>query len=321
LAAVMRPTVWALLLAIVGSVLYAVLRGRMRWHALILAGSAITAGAAVFLMWDKGTSSDGGYERSVIYSLTHHLPDVVKVLPEHLKELLSWATADAVFQVRMGAGNVVLSTVLIAAGVGLVRRRVLWGLFFIVTALMIVVILPLDRYYLPVIPLMVFAWWQLVRRINQALPNMAGRLIAGGLLVLGMASNLDKIGGIILEQRRIPFLARYEGGVYQSLLKAADAIHDTADDNSLVLIAEPYGRIMTFLSDRNVVDFRHIGDVDLNGHTIYVVEPADAPMEDVLKGKRMKIGGVIASISTQPGQSAWTLHPAFTAERAPAGSE
>jgi hypothetical protein len=218
------------------------------------------------------------------------------------------ATPDALMQVRMGPANILISLIFITIGIALVREHVLWGIFIGLIVLMNFIVLPLDRYFLPVVPLMAYAWWLLLVRLNRLFPKWIGNTVAFGLLSLGLCSNFDKVGGIILEQRWVPFLAGYQGGIYQPLAKLAKEINNDVDEDSLVLIRHANGRIVNFLSDRNVVDSRHFGDVNLQAHRVYVVEPADKQTEDLLKSNRLAVGATIASVRNKSGETVWTLN-------------
>jgi Dolichyl-phosphate-mannose-protein mannosyltransferase len=311
LATIMRPTIWVLLLAILCAFAYTAIRGRTRWRAVVIFLAVIVAVALTFRAFDprRSTSAGDDYEAVAIRSFTTGLGGTLSnAVHSNLHDLLYLATPDALMQVRLGPVNILISLVFITIGIALVRVHVLWGVFFGLIVLMNFIMLPLDRYYLPVVPLMAYAWWLLLVRLNRFFPKHIGNTIAFGLLSLGLCSNFDKVGGIILEQRWMPFLAGYQGGIYQPLAKLSKAINENMDDQSLVLIRHANGRIVNFLSHRNVVDFRHFGDVDLKDHPVYVVEPADSQTEDLLKSNNLRPGDAIASVKNKSGQTIWTLN-------------
>ena len=313
LATVMRPTIWVLLLAILCTFAYGAMRGRMRWRAVVIFLGAVVLVAVTFRAFDprRSTSASDDYEAVAIRSFTTGLSGTLSnAVHSNLHDLVYLATPDALMQVRLGPGNVLISAIFIAIGIGLVREHVLWGVFVGLIVLMNFIVLPLDRYFLPVVPLMAYAWWLLLVRLNRLFPKWIGNIVVFGLLSLGLCSNFDKVGGIILEQRWVPFLAGYQGGIYQPLAKLATEITANVDDDSLVLIRHANGRIVNFLSHRNVVDSRHFGDVDLRAHPVYVVEPADRQMEELLKSNGLEAGETIAGVKNKSGEAVWTLHRA-----------
>jgi 4-amino-4-deoxy-L-arabinose transferase-like glycosyltransferase len=313
LATTMRPTIWVLLLAILCTFAYTAVRGRTRWRAVVLFMGVIVAVALAFRAFDprRSSSASDDYEAVAIRSVTTGLGSTLtNAVHNNLHDLLYLATPDALMQVRLGPANVLISLVFIAIGIGLMREHILWGVFVGLIVVMNFIVLPLDRYFLPVVPLMAYAWWLLLVRLNRTFPRRLGNLAAFGLLALGLCSNFDKVGGIILEQRWVPFLACYQGGIYQPLAKLAKEINEKVDDNSLVLIRHANGRIVNFLSHRNVVDLRHFNDVDLHAHPVYVVEPTDWQTEDLLKENSLLVGEPIASVKNKSGLPVWTLHRA-----------
>ena len=84
---------------------------------------------------------------------------------------------------------------------------------------------PLDRYFLPVMPLLVFAWWQWLYRLNHRFSvGRANRLFLL-LLCIAVGTNLARLGEMLVrEQRRTPFLKHYRQGCYASLPNVADLL-------------------------------------------------------------------------------------------------
>jgi hypothetical protein len=310
LSTVMRPTIWVLLLAILCTLAYTAVRGRMRWRAVALFVGVIIAVALTFRALDPRRSSSvaDDYEAIAIRSVTTDLGGTLSnAVYNNLHDLLYLATPDALMQVRLGPVNIFISVIFITMGIALVRQRILWGVLVALIVLMNFIVLPLDRYFLPVIPLLAYGWWLLLTRLNRALPGRLGNILVFGLLALGLCSNFDKLGGIVLEQRWMPFLAGYQGGIYQPLAKLANEINQKIDDDSLVLIRHGDGRILNFLSHRNVVDVRHFNDVDFHAHHVYVVEPSDLKLEDALKENGLRPAKVISTVKNKKGEPVWTL--------------
>ena len=197
------------------------------------------------------------------------------------------------FQVRFGHFNILFSLLVIALGLGLFRQRVLWGLWFTALLLIIFLVLPLDRYFLPVIPLLVFAWWNLLVWINRALPKPWGNLAFAFCFCFAIGMNASKVGGIIMQQRSRPFLAHYDRGQYVAVPAMVAEIGNRVGDDGVVLIKPPYAHITEFLSRRRVVNGFAMTPQSLAGHHVYVVEPTDADIDGLLQRAKRVVGPAV----------------------------
>ena len=309
-AAVMRPTIWVLLLATAVAVVWSAARGHLRLRTVLGLLAAVVLLVVAFRALDPrrvGTAADD-YEATAITAFTTNLRATAHtVVHENLPELMARAAPDALMQVRLGPVNGLIGVTFIVMGLWLVRAHVLWGVLVALIVLTSLLILPLDRYFLPVLPLLTYAWWAGLRRLNAKLPNRLGGGLVVGLLFLGLGSNLAKDGGIVIEQRWVPFLAHYAGGSYVPLSRMAGRIHALVGDDGVVLITHPDGRIMTFLGSRAVVDRRDFLDPGLSAHPVYVVTPFDADTADLLRRWRLSLGPVIAAVPDGPSTT-WELH-------------
>lgn len=261
----------------------------------------------------RSTQGTDDYETTAMVAMTSGLKGTLhNIVYQNPPELLLRATPDSLMQVRLGWFNAVLSVAFIVIGLSLVREHVLWGVFFAMVVAMNLGFLALDRYYLPVLPLLAYAWWLALRGLNRRLPGRGGTLLVLSLLVMGLASNLDKIGGIIVQQRSTPFLARYEHGVYQSLTTLAPKINAAVDEHSLVLIPHAYGRIMTFMSHRYSADYRDFSDINLKAQPVFIVEPMDAQTKALMSANQLEAGEEVATVLRKDGTPLWTLKRTVT---------
>jgi Dolichyl-phosphate-mannose-protein mannosyltransferase len=335
IAASTRPTMVALLLAVAGTVVWECIRRRMNWRSLAVLAGLLLAVVLIFHALDPrraaANSTHLQYEEFVVQSVAANFGANISA---NVGEMLKIAVTDAMLQVRFGLFNIPISLLLIALAIGLVRRRVLWGLFVAANVLMLLVIQPMDRYFLPIMPLLAFGWWLFLRWTNDALPRRWGNLLFLVLLALGIGPNFCKVGGVILDQRQRTISGLGKAGLDVSikLLPAPDSIwaqrgrlelHESetyvptaaiaqeirrdVEPDAIVLICHPLGRIVAYLSDRQVADSPSFAWLDLQNHPVYLLQPTDMPTTDLLQQNHLQSG---PSIATVPNTShpAWTLH-------------
>ncbi len=151
--------------------------------------------------------------------------------------------------------NSLLSLVVIGLSFWLLRERKLWGVWAIVTVLMLCLFKPLDRYFLPVIPLLVFAWWDVLSKLNHRLPPRWADKVLLGLLILGGTTNLLRLGQMVaFEQRRVPFIEHYRDGCYASLSNVGKLLETHVGPRDWVLVEPKCARILTYISGRYALE-------------------------------------------------------------------
>ena len=152
---------------------------------LIAGGSAIAICGvmlAIFLLFDPRRFGEhgvaGGYEQYAIFQLSHaHALAVTAVANVH--DLLSTTLAKAAFGMRLGPDwiSAIFGIIAATAAVALIRKRLLWGLWVIVTLGTLVVFVSNERYLLAILPLSVIGWWNLLRAIDLRLPRATGNAL------------------------------------------------------------------------------------------------------------------------------------------------
>ena len=318
-ALVTRPTGWPLLLALCVAVAIDAARGRVRWAALLAGGATAVALAAAWVALDPrrhpGELFGGTYEQYLLNRMSGAVGPLDRPLAERVHALFTTAASDVLFQVRFGdVANSCLSGIVLAVGFGLAVARPLWGLWF---ALLLAAVLvgqdALDRYFLPVLPLLVYGWWASLAWIDRR-PVRAGwprrALDAAVLLVLGFGAiaNVCKVGGIVAQQRRTPFLASYDRGHYQAVPALSDAIHRDVGEGGLVLVKPPYGRVTAYLSGRTVVNAADVRALPaafpLAGRPVFVVEPADPSIRSLLDDAGLAEGPTVYAGPPPPAGAA-----------------
>jgi hypothetical protein len=261
----------------------------------------------------------GGYERLIGRALEPRTLQIA--MTEHVPRLLEPVMVDAAFATRLVWPWVdrVMAVVLIVLGCALARRRPLWGLLFIMTLLMIVLVpepepvyKPQARYLLAVLPLLAYAWWLAAAWIGRRVGGWIGP--AAFLVVLGLwvVPNVARVGWVLIEQRRVPFLDHYEDGEFREMPALADAIRRHVDADTPVLVRSRRAHILSFLSDRDVregTSMQRLFPPPRRVAVIFPEPPDEQAIHDYLDQQGLVIGPPLASVARQRGHS-WTLHVA-----------
>ncbi len=298
LALVTRPTGWPLMLALACALPIDALRGRIRWPSVALL-FAIAGIAAAFMLLGAAE-----YWRNYGLDMLNRLSDsqgtgIGKSILHNLESLLTWAASDVLFQVRLGdVVNSLLGIIVLSLGLGLFRYRSLWGFWFVLLLGTILISqTTLDRYFLPVLPLLVFAWWALLVRLNKKLPIRWSNLAFLGLLGFGMLMNFTKVCGIIAQQHTRPFLQHFDQGRFETTPEFSRQLMLHTGPDAVVLMGAPYGRVTAFLSRRNVKGAVGMLPLPAGHPPIYVVEPLDEATKSFLKATNLTEGPALFTVS------------------------
>jgi hypothetical protein len=280
LAAAMRPTALAFLPIVMGGIVLRLRNSRPRSLVLTVLGCA----GLLLLVFALDPRRAGGslvldsYEQDLYVRMTNHLGELLRtVATRNLPQIVRSAPA-AMFGHELGPGLNVLATIaLLGSGLYLARRRGIWGAWVLATVAMMLVSLPRDRYFLAVLPLLAYGWWLLCTAVSRRLPRPQRQWALAGLLLLWTGPNLGKIVGLIIEQRRSPFLAHYHQGHYLPIVQAAKELEKQVGPNDVVLCPAGMGRILSYLSDRRVMEVWQWQAEQDAGTSLpaFVLEPAE----------------------------------------------
>lgn len=326
-AIAMRPSMWALMFAIVLALGWSTIRGGIRLrHALPIA-VAILAADIVFWRLDPrhgANGSMGQYEDALVEITFAHVGTLLHTLIfNNIPKLFEGTLSQTLFGARLGPG---LSS-LAGAGVIVVcatmlRDRPLWCMWVAMTfVMMLVAIEPLDRYFLETFPLMVFAWWQGLRWVNVRLPQLrfgrrrvsrrAADWIFAGLFMLGGTTNLLRVGEFVVEQRRPHFLNSYKEGRYASSDRVARLLHDRVGEDGCVITTAKFARILTFLSQRNVAGPSEPMRPGWSERPVFVLMPIDDPVRQRLDDLSIRVGARVGpDIRSKFDPEPWQLRRA-----------
>ncbi|HEX8916242.1 MAG TPA: hypothetical protein VF796_28085 [Humisphaera sp.] len=367
LAVATRPSMWALLAAAVGAAAWSLLalvlravreRRVRRIHVVavavhLLVALVVVLAVSLFYLRDprqqKFDPSSPGSTNYVEEDRLFHLGSeqvgqMVARAGRGLAQVLDDGLSEAAFGTPIkipGLRNypgALLGAVVVTAGVLLARERPLWGFWVLATVLMVTQVpKPVDRYFLPVIPVTVYAWWRTVRWAEGfALRRWGPRPAAGAFLLLfalGGVPNVAELVGFVYEQRQPNFLTHYKKGRgaaegrYATAYAMAAMIDrqpersgkPQAADTMWVLVPEKYGRVMTFLTRRYCVEPTPYTALEprrrtpepgkVRGQTVYAVEPADEAVAAWAAPRRCVVDPTPVDRAAAGG---WTLHRVFT---------
>jgi hypothetical protein len=299
-----RPTGWPLLAAAGLGVVADAARRRIRWRTLgWMAAVGLLAGLLVTSTTHRSVEANFGgvYLDYVHAELSGSEAGLLRRnVVQNIRSLFTWAASDVLFQVRFGpVCNSILSVVVLALGFGLFRYRAVWGFWFcFLLGTILISQETLDRYFLPVLPLLVFGWWDAISRLGRIVARPIGDWIFLALLAFGGIVNLTKCCGIAIQQQARPFLLHYDNGQYDGIPKLAAAIADQVPAGAVVVTRAPFGRVTAYLSGRDVVNAVDVRPSD--PRQIYVVEPADRQTQEMLQRSHLVEGPPLVTVAPSP---------------------
>lgn len=275
-----RPTMWGLVAAWMAAMVWTVVRGGAgRKPACIMLGVALVAGAAFFALEEPSSGGHiGDYERHAVGMVTNPVEEHLgREALSNVKDLIGQTAARSIFGMPLGRWwlNAIFAGIPLVVGLALIRKELLWGLWVAMTLAMMIVLMSHDRYLLQIMPLLLLAWWKVIYWVNQRVVGLAGEVIFVILLLLGTALNIGKIGEAIRDQHRRPFMAHYKDGELIGYEAMARQISANAEMQEVVISPPKLSRILTFWSDRRVVEEGEADGLTPGGRILVVIDPAN----------------------------------------------
>jgi hypothetical protein len=292
-----RPTMLGLLGIWIAIVLWnALIHRRNRALAAWSVGLTILAIALFFCFDPRHAATPArslSYESDLLKIFLHGAGNQLFVVaPANARQLFFITAARAAFGIKMGSIwiSAFFGALILAAGVALIRLRALWGLWVAVSILMMILVVPHERYVLQILPLLVLAWWRTILAIERRLPRTLGHVAFVSLFVLGSSPNGAMLGAIAVHQRMVPFLAHYSQGEYVPYQTFGNELPKYVAPDDPVFCPRGYARVLTFLSDRNVYEMGEPLPTDLSAHPpLVIVDPTDTEMAPWLTGLHLSV--------------------------------
>lgn len=279
-----------------------------------LAVSILSLAMVILLarLWDPNLSHPFQFsaDEQIIYErFTAELPQTLKhVWYTNLPLLLNEVTAETVFALDFGRiASVCLSLAVLGCLflMAIDRKRALW---FILPALLIpqwLAFFVADRYFLPLMPLLIYGWWWAATKLEHLLPRRIGRPTVVVMLVVLVVPNLIRVGRFIQIQRSPDFITAYSHGQYPSAVKLGDWMSRSLDSNALIISNRSHAQILSFLSGRHVsAPWRVQAPLP---EEIYLVEPLDIHGRRWLARHPYTIGPALVTIGSEDAPH-YTLH-------------
>jgi hypothetical protein len=300
-----RPTMIGLFAALMGVIIWSALR-RGDSRRLLLGGAGLgIAALLLFLAVDPRASHAGpaSYESWALDHVTRDLAHRLRYdMWNNVKDLFGASAARSVFGVQLGTWwlNTLFGIVVLASGLSLITIRPLWGAWVAITIVMMIVLISHDRYLVEILPLLVGGWWRVLQAVNRRFGNLAFAL----LLPLGILPNCAKLGAMAYNQHRQPFLSYYKDGKLAAYSQIARAVTDADTDDQPVLASTKVARVMTFLTDRRVVEAGDYYGGPPDEKLLVLLDPADAQMRQWLSDLHITTDSPpLASVPQMGGKS------------------
>jgi hypothetical protein len=258
----------------------------------------------MFVLFDPRRSAGhglaGGYEEYAINQLSQ-VRGLRIIVAANIRALLDPLLAKTAFGMRLWPKwtNPVFGIAVAAAATALIAKRLLWGLWVILTLVTVILFVSDDRYLLPILPLMVLGWWNLVRAIDLRMPGRLGHAVVVFLLTVGIALNVIQVIGMIYHHRARPFLADYRDGKYEAFARIAPDVARETGPGDAVLCPEKSARMIAFLADR--ICFEEFEPYPAAMHLFVIVDPADGQYLRWMRAENIQLEGQPLATATRRG--------------------
>jgi hypothetical protein len=219
----------------------------------------------------SGTSSS--YEQIAAREVLATPSRISNQVLENLGDILGRSAARAILgtPLLVPVLSGIFGLIVIGGGMALWRFRPLWGMWIAATIAKLTILHSNDRYFIPILPLLIFGWWRIICALPVYLPQKRGNLIFATLLAATVLDNAATSGAVVVRQHLHPFIAQFRNGHFLPLAQVADALIASTTDNDIVLAPANTSRILTFLADRTVLDSVD-PMIDLSHHRLFVIE-------------------------------------------------
>jgi hypothetical protein len=322
IAVITRPTMWSLLLAAGAALPIWALERPVRWRrvVIVLVAGAVAAAAAGYYLRRVGSA---GYEHDLVSRSAGELAR--QAVTQTGPTLLQPTAFEALFgfdvghiqlaYLHIGTYEIPVATpfslVVIGCGLALFRRRPIWGLFVLFTMVMMLVRVVHVRYFLQVLPLLIYGFWLLCVEAYRRVPPKWGHPLFAGMVVLLVVVNAGRSFAFVIEQRATPFLTRYKEGAFVPIVGVADQLKRHTPERAWVLAPEKTDRILTNLTGRYVAAPNATIDFRPQWQTLYILEPMDEDGRRWMFEKHIGTGEPVGDpVQGRRKGRTWQLHRA-----------
>jgi hypothetical protein len=291
---------------------------RRRYGALVGAYTLLLALVAAARWADPSLAHPfqlGSDEQFLKARLVDDLPRTLTQIGANAHRLFTDALAEALFGVDFGFMAAPLCLMALACALILIRVRLLWFVLIFTFICQWLLIMVTERYCLPILPLLIFAWWRGAVWLEPRLPTRWAVPILALMMALLVVPNAIRIGDVLLEQRSVPFIACYKDGRYDSPSRLAEWIRPNTEPDAMIFAPRKYCPVIFYRSDRHTVSSV---TRDLRRATfVYAALPADSPVPEALVQRRWTLDEPLVTIAGEDSDRAWTLYPVNRRARRP----
>jgi 4-amino-4-deoxy-L-arabinose transferase-like glycosyltransferase len=247
--------------------------------------------------------------------LVENLSWTLAEIRTNANRLLTDALAEVLFGVDFGFMAAPLAIAALVCTLTLIRIRLLWFVLIVTFICQWLLVIVTERYCLPILPLLIFAWWRGALWLEPRLPRRWAVPVLTLMLALLVIPNAIRVGDLFIEQRTRPFLASYKDGKYENPSRLAAWIRQNTEPDAMVFAPRQYSPIILYLSRRHAVSSV---TRDLRRATfVYAALPADAPAPEALEQRRWTLDEPLVTIAGDDSDRAWTLYPVNRPGRRP----
>jgi hypothetical protein len=341
-----RPTTLTFVGAVGVACAWHVMRGPKRWRHVAI-GLLTLAAFYSFRFVDprRGHAGESVVREQRLKTLmtTQRAYAVRHVFHDSIPDFFDKVFPQAVFATDVAPGvDTAISVALIAAGVSLLRRRVLWGMWCGATFFQCMTWLPRERYLLPILPLLLYGMWRGAVWLSSRpkLSPRASRIVLAVLMIVYFVPNLLLEGHFLIQQRYAGIDSSRNGDPDDMpVVNMGREIAQHVGDRDIVLATDH--RELSYFSRRKVMaspwafrwppteaEQREFFDKAARASALYAVLPDKAREQHVpalIERLGMRVGPDIATVlrprdrKGKP-QEPFTLHrlyPAFPPASAP----
>lgn len=248
-----RPVVMTFLGALFAASIWHVIRGPRRLrHAgvIVLAIGCLMMFRAVDPR--RANVGEAVYRESVLRELVTERREAVteRTLKRFLPKVAQELFPEAVFAFEFGDGlDQIICGFFVLSSIWLLRYRVLWAMWIGATFAQVIIWWPLTRYFMPILPFMLYAAHIPVRAFAGKLERLdrkyAWAFVAGCTTALVLVNAAHVLRSVYYQHRR-PFLTHYMDGKHLGTTELAAKMQDVVGDDDVVL-ADSH-RVLSYFS-------------------------------------------------------------------------
>lgn len=318
IAVVMRPTMWALVGAIVLAGVWSVVRGTLRKRYLAAVLVVVVAAVVAFYALDpRKTKSGGGqYEQVAMNWIESPVRSLGRVLSPRTIETFGRSTMEAMFGHEIGfVVNSVVTVSFLAVGLYLMKRRPLWLFYLLGTIAIMLVMAGMDvpneegetgqlvpRHFIGALPLLMYLWWRVAIWVEKHTWPRVGMAVVLAMTSVSFGSNFLKDCETVSRQRVYGYRTSKGATETTSVEEIGRILRDRIDGRGTVVVPHKWARQFVFYSGCKVVEATPVLKYQPLERPVYVLDRGEQSVADFLKRNRIVLGEVLAAV---PGRADW----------------